>query len=176
MVKGELAPGRSSRACVVLINPGVSLSDIKNALDAALSHLERTKPGVVHGIAVPQKGKQLLFFTPRLELEAAETLEISGKADLEKPHDGLAHLLVYAPPTLRHWQDAYDDIEAFKRTLQHEGLTRGFLSTALGRLPVIESKSGIRAEIEHRRTWVPDNYFSLEGFDDDDEEDEEDDE
>lgn len=175
-IKGDLAPGRSSRASVILVNPGAAVSKVRDALDVMLKHLEANKPGAVNGIATTTSGKQLLFITPRLDVSSTETLEIGSKEQLEKSSAEFPHMLVYVPATLRHWNDAYDDIEAFKRVLQREGLPRGFLSTALGKLPVIESRSGIRADVERRNVWIPpgEGYFSYDGFDEEEEEEEDD--
>lgn len=185
-LKGKLAPGRSDRSFVLLINPGSSRFDIVSALKKAAEFIQSTKPGSVDAVAVPLGKKQNpALIVAALIVDEAETLNIETKKQLEEPNVAFPYAVVYAPASLRHWQDAYDDLRALAQEVEDGDLPRGFIKTPLGVLSVREGEDGFYAEIEtarryrparrsgrfNRPTWPEDTYFGL----DDDEEDEEED-
>lgn len=180
-LRGKLAPGGSDRSFVLLINPGVGRSDILAALKKAAEFIHNTKPGCVDTVVV-STGKKVI---PALAVAAvvvneAETLPIDSRQQLKKPLATLPYSIVYAPASLRHWQDAYDDLRAVTEEIEVGDLPRGFITTPLGMLTVREGEDELYAEIgptsSYRRSRrfskprIEDGYFF--GNEEDEDEDE----
>jgi hypothetical protein len=142
-VKGKLAPGRSDRSLVLLINPGIDRADVLSALKNAAAFIRKNKPGAVNVLAVPLDKKQSpALGTASLVADEAATLAIDGKKQLDEPLSVLPYSIVYAPATLRHWQDAYDDLRAVAEAIDGAQLPRGFITTPLGVLTVVQDDLG----------------------------------
>jgi hypothetical protein len=154
-VKGKLAPGRSDRSFVLLINPGINRSNLLYDLKGAAQYLQNKKPGCVDTVAIAT-GKKCgpALLVASVIVNDAETLPIISKKQLQKPLEALPYSVVYAPTSVRHWQDAYDDLRSAVEEIDDEDLPRGFIPTPLGALTVRESEEGVYAEIE-RATRYP---------------------
>ncbi|MBY0510180.1 MAG: hypothetical protein K2P94_08485 [Rhodospirillaceae bacterium] len=180
-MKGDVAPGRSSRGLVVLFNPATSRNNAISALSAMIAFLEKTRPGAAYavGVGIGKKSKPQMFI-PELEVNAASTMTIKDIKQLEKPAPELPYSVLVIPAGMRHWEDLHNDMHSVKRVITTEGLPRGNIETTIGALTITDREYGnLVAHLPQRERSrfsrpmaeiVDEDYFGL--YDEEEEEDE----